>query len=77
MPDWYYDLSDTVSGWIHGVSVWVIIGVMVAAYLLLTARSAHKQGEFGEFARSLGLAVALLAVLGGFIEAWIWVDRHW
>ncbi|MEE3623234.1 hypothetical protein UCD39_04440 [Nitrospirillum sp. BR 11752] len=77
MPDWYYDLSDAIRGWIQGVSVWVIIGVLVTAYLLLTARSAHKQGEFGQFLRSLGLTAALLAVLGGFIAGWIWVDRHW
>ncbi|MDE1145396.1 MAG: hypothetical protein PW843_02100 [Azospirillaceae bacterium] len=77
MPDWYYDLTDALSGWYHGLSAWTVIGLMVAAYLLLTARSAHKQGEFGQFIRSLGLAVALIAVLLGFVSAWIWVDRHW
>ena len=50
------------------------LAVFVGLYLLLLARSAFKQGEGGQFLRSLAIVLGLLAAVAGFIALWIWMD---
>jgi hypothetical protein len=52
-------------------STWEWIGIGVALYLLLLARSAWKQGEMKQFLWGLGIVVGLVAFIGGVIWAWI------
>lgn len=48
------------------------IGLFIAAYLLLVGRSAWKQGEFRQFAVSLGVVLALGALIVAIVLV---VDR--
>lgn len=50
------------------------LAAFVALYLLLLARSAFKQGEGGQFLRSLAIVLLLLAAVIGFVALWIWMD---
>ena len=49
------------------MTLWQLIGLMMAGYLLLLARSAWKQGEFKQFLRSLLIVVALCAIIAGAV----------
>lgn len=51
-----------------------VMGLAVAAYLLLLARSAWKQGEFRQFLWSLGIVTTILAVIGLAIAATALLD---
>ncbi len=51
------------------MTLWQTIALMMAAYLLLLARSAWKQGEFRQFLRSLLIVAALCAVIAGAVLA--------
>lgn len=48
----------------------------IAAYLLLLARSAWKQGELGQFLRALGIVAVLLGTVALVSWTWIWLDGH-
>lgn len=43
------------------------IGLFLAVYLLLVARSAWKQGEFRQFALSLAVVIGLIAAIVGIV----------
>jgi len=58
------------------VTLWTVIGALIAGYLLLLARSAWKQGELMQFLRALVIVAVLLLAVGGIVALWIWVDRH-
>lgn len=49
------------------MTLWHLIGLMMAGYLLLLARSAWKQGEFRQFLRSLVIVAALCAFVAGAV----------
>lgn len=53
------------------MSLYQGLGLAIALYLMLLARSAWKQGEFVQFARSLGIVVALGLVLALAVWGWI------
>ncbi len=53
------------------------IGFVVGAYLALLARSAWKQGEFRQFALSLGAVILLLGIISGIVWTVIWLDGGW
>ena len=46
------------------------IALFVAAYLLLLARNAWKQGELAQFLRALGMVLGFLALIAGGILAY-------
>jgi len=48
------------------------IGLAVAAYLALLARSAWKQGEMRQFMMSCLVLILLLGSLAGVIAGYIW-----
>ncbi|MGP1395201.1 MAG: hypothetical protein ACTS3R_06795 [Inquilinaceae bacterium] len=43
------------------------VGLFLAAYILLLARSAWRQGEFRQFALSLGVVAALGLAIAGVV----------
>lgn len=43
------------------------VGLVVAAYLALLARSAWKQGEFRQFLLSLAVVAGLIAAMAGAV----------
>ncbi|MBP2314980.1 hypothetical protein [Azospirillum soli] len=49
------------------MTLWQLIGLMMAGYLLLLARSAWKQGEFKQFLRSLLIVATLCAIIAGAV----------
>ncbi|UEM05227.1 hypothetical protein JL101_007265 [Skermanella rosea] len=52
------------------------IGLFVAAYLALLARSAWKQGEIKQFLMSCLILAALFASLATVISAYIYFKTH-
>ena len=48
------------------------IGLAVAAYLALLARSAWKQGEFRQFMMSCLVLVVLFGVIAAVIAGYVW-----
>ena len=56
--------------------MWTIIGVAAAAYLLLLARSAWKQGEMRQFLRSLSIVAALCALVAGAVFVAMLLDSR-
>jgi len=48
------------------------IGLAVAAYLALLARSAWKQGEFRQFMMSCAVLIILFGILASVITGYIW-----
>lgn len=53
---------------------WHVIGAAMAAYLLLLARSAWKQGEFVQFLRSLAIVAAIIGVIAGAVALAVALD---
>jgi hypothetical protein len=61
--------------WLNGGMTLVqTLGAMAALYLVLLARSAWKQGELVQFARSLAIVAGLGAVLAAVVWTWIALD---
>jgi hypothetical protein len=52
------------------------IGLIVAAYVVLLARSAWRQGEFRQYVKSLAVLSLLLALVASVVAGYIWWDRH-
>lgn len=52
------------------------IGLFVAAYLALLARSAWKQGEIRQFLMSCMVLAILFATLATVIAAYIYLKTH-
>lgn len=52
------------------------IGLFVAAYLALLARSAWKQGEIRQFLMSCLVLAALFALLAAVISAYVYFKTH-
>ena len=50
-----------------GVTFWQGVGLFIGGYLLLLARSAWKQGELGQFLRSLAVVAALGVAVYGMV----------
>ncbi|HEV7372331.1 hypothetical protein [Arenibaculum sp.] len=57
------------------MSLFQAIALAVAAYLLLLARSAWRQGELPQFLWSLALVTALLGAVAAVVAAAIAIDR--
>lgn len=53
---------------------WHLIGAAMAAYLLLLARSAWKQGEFAQFLRSLVIVAAIIGMIAGAVALAVALD---
>ncbi len=53
---------------------WHITGAAIVGYLLLLARSAWMQGEFGQYLRSLAIVAVLLGVIAGAVAAAMALD---
>ncbi len=53
---------------------WQLVGVGIAGYLLLLARSAWKQGEFRQFLRSLAIVAILVGVIAGAVAVTMALD---
>ncbi|HYC02648.1 MAG TPA: hypothetical protein VED40_05105 [Azospirillaceae bacterium] len=66
-----------MTAWFGDSWGWWAVGGGMLLYLLLMARSAHIQGELGQFLRGLLFVALLLGGLFLLIEGWIWVDQHW
>ncbi len=56
------------------LTVWHGIGAAMAAYLILLARSARKQGELAQFLRSLLIVAALIGLIAGAVALTIMLD---
>ena len=56
---------------------WEGIGLFVAGYLLLLARSAWKQGEIRQFLVSLAIVLVMLGTISGIVAATIILDQGW
>jgi hypothetical protein len=52
-----------------------VVALAVAAYLILLARSAWRQGELPQFLRSLVLVAALMGAIAVIVAAAIAIDR--
>ncbi|WP_207458570.1 hypothetical protein [Azospirillum sp. SYSU D00513] len=60
-------LSTGAKGMVTGMTAWQTIGLVVAGYLGLLARSAWKQGEMRQFLRSLLIVAGLVALVAGAV----------
>jgi hypothetical protein len=58
------------------MSAWHAMGLIMAAYLCLLARSAWKQGEMRQFLRSLLIVAGLGAVLAAAVAVAIALDSR-
>ena len=56
--------------------MWTMIGVAAAAYLLLLARSAWKQGEKRQILRSHAIVAALCALVAGTVLVAMLLDSR-
>ena len=55
------------------MTLWQAIGLFLAGYLLLLARSAWHQGEFRQFVLSLAVVAALAGGLGLAAAVYAWL----
>lgn len=60
---------------VHG-AMGTMIGVAAAAYLLLLARNAWKQGEMRQFLRSLAIVAALCTLVAGAVLVAMLLDSR-
>jgi hypothetical protein len=68
--------GSTSSEPIADMTAWQGIGIFIAAYLALLARSAWKQGEMRQFLMSCALLAALMILLAGIVALTIYFDRR-
>ncbi|MEQ8967012.1 MAG: hypothetical protein RID91_14425 [Azospirillaceae bacterium] len=52
------------------MSLWQGIGLFLAAYILLLARSAWRQGEARQFVISIAVVGGLIVALIGLVMVW-------
>lgn len=52
------------------------LGLLIALYLLLLARSARKQGEMRQFLISLAIVGGLFTIIAAIVAATIYLDRR-
>ena len=55
------------------MTLWQAIGLFLAGYVLLLARSAWRQGELGQFLVSLAIVAGLAGTLGLAVLIYAWL----